>query len=194
MRTTAVLSLAAALLLVGAPLTASGPVGIYGIVEKVVFEPDEATAERIQIWGVFAYADVGAGPAAQMSAVARGYLYVALPAVSARAGGQAVTIRREWADLKSVAGTGEAVAFGEWGYTGRFESLDPRASRTSPPHIFALFARAPTDDTYTDLRVRPASEAPAGPAAYQTNAGIVKLSAQGSHAAVVRLLREALGK
>jgi hypothetical protein len=44
----------------------------------------------------------------------------------------------------------------------------------------------------TDLRVRPESEAPATPAIYATNAGIVKLSAEGSHAAIVKQLRDGL--
>ena len=34
-------------LLATTPLVASGPVGIYGIVEKVVFEPNENAADRI---------------------------------------------------------------------------------------------------------------------------------------------------
>ena len=41
-------------------LSASGPVGIYGIIDKVVFEPNEQNAERLQVWGVFAYVDGGA--------------------------------------------------------------------------------------------------------------------------------------
>jgi len=40
--------------------------------------------------------------------------------------------------------------------------------------------------------VRPASEAAAGPAQYQTNAGIVKLAETGSHAAIVQQLKDAL--
>ena len=41
--------LAVAALLVGAAhLTASGPMGIYGIVEKVVVEPSETAPERIR--------------------------------------------------------------------------------------------------------------------------------------------------
>ena len=38
-----------------AALRGSGPVGIFGIVEKVVFEPDERAPERIQVFGAFAY-------------------------------------------------------------------------------------------------------------------------------------------
>ena len=37
----------AAALLAAMPLAASGPLGIYGIVERVVFEPDEAHADRV---------------------------------------------------------------------------------------------------------------------------------------------------
>ena len=48
-------------LVFAAPLKASGPLGIYGIVEKVVFEPNEQAPERIQLWGAFAYVDGAAG-------------------------------------------------------------------------------------------------------------------------------------
>src|ERR1044072_3600220 len=36
---------------------ASDPVGIYALVDKVVFEPNETSPERIQIWGAFAIAE-----------------------------------------------------------------------------------------------------------------------------------------
>jgi hypothetical protein len=52
--------------------------------------------------------------------------------------------------------------------------------------------RAPRGGAYTDLRVRPATETPSAPAAYQTNAGIVRLTADGSHAELVTQLRAAL--
>jgi hypothetical protein len=171
---------------------ASGPVGIYGIVEKVVFEPNEQAAERIQVWGAFAYADGAGGHALSISPAKRGYLYFKLPTVIAGSTkpSQVETVRREWADLKAVAGTGQAIAFGSWGYIGDFAGLDPGTrSNHHPPY---LLERAPRGGEATDMRVRPASEAPASPAAYQTNAGIVKLGADGSHAAVVKQLQEAL--
>jgi hypothetical protein len=37
-----------------AHLLASGQAGIYGIVERVVFEPDARSPDRVQIWGAFA--------------------------------------------------------------------------------------------------------------------------------------------
>jgi hypothetical protein len=33
-----------------ATLTASGPLAIYAVIEKVIFEPSEQMAERIQLW------------------------------------------------------------------------------------------------------------------------------------------------
>jgi hypothetical protein len=168
---------------------ASGPVGVFGVIERVVFEPDEATAERVQVWGAFVYAD--GGQAAETSPVGRGYLYFRLPSASLVRPGELDLVQREWQDLKSVAGTGQAVAFGQWGYIGGFSGLRPDASRTNPSYILE---RAPQGGAQTDLRVRPASEPPARPAAYQTNAGVVKLPEEGSHAGIVRVLRSALAR
>jgi hypothetical protein len=166
-------------------LVASGPIGVYGIVEKVVFEPSAAAPERIQVWGAFAYADIGGGPIA-FSSAKRGYMYFRLPAGATPA--TIETIKKEWADLQSVAGTGQAIAFGKWGYIGGFGGLQPDARNTRPPYILESSPGNPQ----TDLRVRPASEAAAGPAQYQTNAGIVKLAETGSHAAIVQQLKDAL--
>ena len=94
----------AMLVFTAATLTASDPVGIYAIVEKVIFEPSEAAPQRVQIWGAFAFADTSKGDSYTKPQV--GYLYYSLPA-----GNEAVA-RKEWADLKSVAGTGQGVAFG----------------------------------------------------------------------------------
>jgi hypothetical protein len=184
--TTRKLILAFVVLLAGVvPLGASGPLGIYGIVEKVVFEPNEQSPERVQVWGAFAYVESSVvGQSLTISSPKRGYLYF-------RLGGAADTlVRSEWADLKSVAGTGQAVGFGRWGYIGRFDGLQPDTAKPTPPYI--LEATGPRSATRTDLRVRPATETPAGPALYQINAGVVKLSASGSHAAIVEQLRTAL--
>jgi hypothetical protein len=173
-----------------ASLTASGPLGIYGIVERVVFEPDEKAPDRVQVWGAFAYVDLRSEDQA-VSAPQRGYLYLTLPIMLPASRSQVDVIRREWADLKAVAGTGQAVGFGSWGYSGRFSNLRPDATRAEPPHIFEA---SPKGGTLTDLRVRPASEAPTAPAGYQTNTGIVRLAADGSHAAIVKQLKGALNQ
>jgi hypothetical protein len=179
------------LLFAAAHVSASGPLGIYGIVEKVVFEPNEASPERIQLWGAFAYFDGATDTRTTISPVGRGYLYFRLPVAPGGGVDSALspTVLREWADLKSVAGTGQAVGFGTWGYIGGFWELRPDTANRMPPQILERNAGR---NITTDLRVRPASEPPAAPAIYQTNIGVVKIPAQGSHARVVEQLRAAL--
>jgi hypothetical protein len=78
--------------------------GIYARVDKVVLEPDATAPERIQIWGAFALArkeDRNTYDSAQ-----RGYLYF-----SCKPGKEDIC-RKEWADLKAIAGTGTVVGFG----------------------------------------------------------------------------------
>jgi hypothetical protein len=78
--------------------------GIYARVDKVVLEPDATAPERIQIWGAFALAskeDRNTYDSAQ-----RGYLYFSCKP------GRAEICRKEWADLKAIAGTGQVVGFG----------------------------------------------------------------------------------
>jgi hypothetical protein len=177
--------------------SASGPVGIYGIIERVVFEPSEQAPERVQLWGVFAYVNTAPeqavrpgflrSPVGGVTPPARGYLYFKVPDVASGpfSQGDVDRARLEWRDLASVARTGQAVGFGRWGYIGNFAALRPEARADTLPY---LYERAPQGGNFTDLRVRPASEAPASPATYQTNAGVVKLSAEGSHARIVEWL------
>src|SRR6266702_2245231 len=82
---------------------ASDPVGIYALVDKVVFEPNETHPERVQVWGAFAIAE---GYGYTYKNAERGYLYYKVNSDNPTA------CRNEWADLKAVAGTGQIVAFG----------------------------------------------------------------------------------
>lgn len=100
-------------------------------------------------------------------------------------------VRKEWLDLKAVAGTGQAIGFGSWGYIGGFGGLQPDTRTSMPPYILE---RSPRGGAQTDLRVRPESEAPTLPATYQTNVGIVKLTERGSHAAIVKQLKDSLNQ
>lgn len=97
--------LCAAALLAGATIQAkaSDPVGIYAFVDKVVFEPSDTAPERVQVWGGFALAQ---GRGEDYENAQRGYMYFKLRT------GEEDICRKEWADLKSVAGTGQFVAFG----------------------------------------------------------------------------------
>lgn len=78
--------------------------GIYARIDKVILEPSTTAPERIQIWGAFAIAskeDRNSYEPAQ-----RGYLYF-----SCKPGKEEVC-RKEWADLKAIAGTDEVIGFG----------------------------------------------------------------------------------
>jgi hypothetical protein len=90
---------------------ASGPIAVYALVDRVEFEPSSGKPERIRISGVFIEAeDNNSGDSHRHSTVysapQRGYLYYELPK------GNEELARREWADLKSVAGTRQVVGFG----------------------------------------------------------------------------------
>ena len=98
---------------------ASDPVGIYALVDKVVFEPNETNPERIQIWGAFAIAE---GNGYTYRNAERGYLYYKTNSEKPAA------CRNEWSDLKSVAGTGEFVAFGSrYAEKGKLRKKDAKA-------------------------------------------------------------------
>ena len=93
----------AAVVLLAAAARASDPIGIYAVIDKVVLEPSGDSPQRIQVWGVFALAKP---PGDSYAEPARGYMYFSLnkdnPEVT----------RKEWADLKKMAGSGKCVAFG----------------------------------------------------------------------------------
>ena len=134
MKTAKAILVVGVLLFAAADLIASGPVGIYAIIEKVIFEPSEQAPERIQIWGAFAVVDGGLTRPGATSKPLRGYLYFKLPNGSAQAATKA-----EWEDLKSVAGTGQAVGFGNWGFVGSVQDVDySHPSGNGPPYFLDL--------------------------------------------------------
>ena len=94
------------LLLVAASLVvahASDFIAVYARVDRVVLEPDASSPEAIQIWGAFSMAKPD--DRNDYLPAARGYLYLKLA-------GDKEAARKEWADLQSVAGSGQIVAFG----------------------------------------------------------------------------------
>ena len=101
---------------------ASGPIGVYALVDKVTFEPNADKPERIRIWGVFSVAVETPDNSTVYSAPQRGFLYFDLPK------GNEELARREWADLKSVAGTRQVVGFGtSWGPKVRVRKSEEEA-------------------------------------------------------------------
>jgi hypothetical protein len=91
-------------LLAGGAATASDRIGGFGIIDKVVLEPDTKAPTRAQVWGTFTVASDANGRS--YTAPAYGYLYVSAPA------GQEETCRKEWKDFQRYAGTGDVVGFG----------------------------------------------------------------------------------
>jgi hypothetical protein len=100
-------------------VNASDRVGVYGVIDKVVFEPSAENPERVQLWGAFAIATKN--DRNYYEPVKSGYLYFQLPADERLA-------RTEWNDLKSLAGTKRIVAF-----SARFgQSVRVRQAAESP--------------------------------------------------------------
>lgn len=100
-------------------VVASDRIGVYAVIDKVVFEPNDQNPERIQIWGAFAVAT--RNDRDNYDAVQRGYLYFT-------ADGSAAMTRAEWNDLKSVAGTKRIV-----GFSSRFgQTVRVRAGTDKP--------------------------------------------------------------
>ena len=116
--------------------------GIHAVVEKVVFEPSEAAPERVQIWGAFIILG-----GREIPTPTRGYLYLALPAVamycstcpSPETANESA--KKEWADLKSVAGTGQGVAFGYRFFQGRLRSASEKPQAPDRYPVFMGVAK-----------------------------------------------------
>lgn len=107
---------------------ASDFVGVYAVVEKVILEPSDTSPERIQIWGAFALSDQKSGSA--YAPAARGYLYYTCSR------GQESVCRKEWADLKSVAGKDTGVGFGyRWAPNGRVRKAD---EKPASPDVYPI--------------------------------------------------------
>ena len=104
MRTIMVLGRALSVFVAGVALAhASDFTAVYARVDKVVMAPSADSPETIQVSGVFAMAKPN--DRNYYLPPARGYLYFKLAQNPEAA-------RKEWADLKQVAGTGQIVAFG----------------------------------------------------------------------------------
>jgi len=80
-------------------------VAIYAIVDKVAFEPNEESPDRIRIWGVFVVpVPLSSG---QYKPPQRGYVYFRIDPGLKRA-------EEEWAGLKAIAGTDQVIGFGQY--------------------------------------------------------------------------------
>jgi hypothetical protein len=96
-----------ATLAVAAPALASAPLGAWVKVDKVVFEPDETNATKIQVWGVFALNLGQQAGSWAYSPPQAGYMYFSCPQ------GYEAQCRMEWADFKLAVGTKNCSGFGQ---------------------------------------------------------------------------------
>jgi len=100
-------------------------VGVYALVDRVVLEPNGAAPERIQLWGAFAIANPG--DRNTYLPPERGYFYYSLTP------GKEEACRREWADFKATAGTGQVIGFGAREYPkGRLRRASEKAEAPDP--------------------------------------------------------------
>jgi hypothetical protein len=81
-------------------------IGIYAVIDAVTFEPDGSLPNFIRISGVFVVpVPISSG---QYMSPQRGYLYFRIPS------GMEQATRKDWNELKTLAGTGRAVGFGQY--------------------------------------------------------------------------------
>jgi len=115
--------------------------GIHAVIEKVDFEPSERAPERVQIWGAFVLAAPSPTPAR------RGYLYFGLPPIVMECttcpppSAATENAKREWSDLKAVAGTGQGVAFGWRFFQGRIRSASEKPESPDRYPVFMGVAK-----------------------------------------------------
>lgn len=118
-------------------VSASGPIAVYALIDKVTLQPNSDQPQRILIYGVFSTARGQNGSA--YSEPQRGYLCFSLPAQGPVGGGQdprqlALT---EWSDLHSVAGTRRVVGFGGAWY-GKVRVRQSPTEAANDPDVYTL--------------------------------------------------------
>jgi len=165
-------------------------VQIYGIIERVAFEPNGKPPERIKVWGTFTLLYANQEPVQNwdgnergLYTPKRGFLYFKLPPVPSgdRTKSAQEAARREWADLKSIAGTGQAVMFGSW--TSGYLGMRSRSDKTG------FVSLSPNNES---LRVYEEKERSVDPITYTMDTGIVKLTNEGRLAIITEQLRRSL--
>ena len=124
---------------------ASDPIGVYALIDKVVLEPNADHPERIQISGVFAIAKLN--PYDSYEDPQRGILYFQLPK------DKPDLARKEWSDLKRMAGTRQVAAF------GRRHQVKPRVRKPDEkpdgPDIYEVgvgVVKVRTDTAYGPIK------------------------------------------
>jgi len=114
-------------------------IGIYAVIDRVTLEPDGPSPNFIRISGVFVVpVPISSG---QYLGPQRGYLYFRIPP------GMEQAARKDWNELKTVAGTGRAVGFGQYWVS------NPDDPQGNPHH--SLEVRVQTDPDALSPEVYP---------------------------------------
>lgn len=144
-------------------LKASDPVGIYAIVDRVVFEPSDAEPsnalpQRIQIWGAFVLSGPP-GTGDSYDPPLRGHLYYALQSA------QEDVARAEWSDLKKMAGTNQCLGLASrYEPKGRVRGGYEKPDGPDPYPISALgLTKLRSDTDYQPIRDLLSMPAPLSP-------------------------------
>jgi hypothetical protein len=173
----------------------SGPIRVYALIERVVFEGPEDAPEAVRVYGAFTFVEERLS---SNSTPQTGYMYFRLPPDrdphDFRLPRDARELTwNEWRDFAEVAGTGEAVAFGAYSYSGNFDLLG--ADSSWPEAGLLPYAGGPglygIPRATANLTVRPESSSPTDAAYYAPGIGVVRLG-EGNHGAIVEALRSAL--
>ena len=130
------------------PARTPDPAGVYCMIERLQFEPATGEATRVQVWGVFAFADEASKDG--YGAVQRGYMYYACAA------GQSVSCKNDWEDFRWFSGTGKGVGFGlRSAPLGRLrKESEPPASPDPYPTRGGIVKVESKDPGYIDLVAR----------------------------------------
>jgi len=109
-------------------VSASDPMGVYAVVQKIVLEPNDAEPLRVQVWGAFSLWQANSGD--EYDPPQTGYLYYSCPR------GQENVCRNEWSDIKSVAGKGLGIGFGaRYRPAGRIRKAD---EKPTTPDVYPI--------------------------------------------------------
>jgi hypothetical protein len=106
----------------------SGPIGVYGIIDKVVLEPQKEKPDRVQLWGTFVLAKKDN----KYSNPVQGYLYY-----HAEKGSEDIC-RKEWADLQKAAGTNQVLGFANSYDADSLGKVRKENEKAESPDVFPL--------------------------------------------------------
>jgi hypothetical protein len=124
---------------------ASDLTGLYALVDKVTLEPSGDRPERIQIWGVFVTPVPNDRNGYQPPM--RGYLYFQLPDAGAD------LARREWADLRQIAGKRQIVGLGSrYALTARVRPATEPLAAPDPYIVAAGLYRLRSETDYAPIK------------------------------------------